>query len=57
MSLVLAGCVEIELVDVDGLLAGLTVAGPALEDRLQQECCLLEGEAVDGAKVGGGARG
>jgi len=34
MSLVLSGVVEWELVEVDGLLAGLAAAGPALEDRL-----------------------
>jgi hypothetical protein len=28
--------VERELVEVDGLLAGLAAAGPALEQRLQQ---------------------
>jgi hypothetical protein len=31
-----AVAVERELVEVDGLLAGLAAAGPALEQRLQQ---------------------
>ena len=57
MSLVLPGVMEWELVEVDGLLAGLTAAGPALEDRLQEPDGLLQGEAVDGAKVGATARG
>jgi hypothetical protein len=57
MSLVLLGVMERKLVEVDGLLAGLTAAGPALEDRLQQPDGLLEGKAVDGAKVGATARG
>ena len=44
------------MVEVDGLLAGLAAAGPALEQRLQEPHGLREGESVDGAKVGGGAR-
>jgi hypothetical protein len=31
----LAGEVELESVEVDGLSAGLAAAGPALEERLQ----------------------
>jgi hypothetical protein len=57
MSLILSGVVEWELVEVDGLLAGLAAAGPALEDRLQQPHGLLEGESVNGAKVGATAQG
>jgi hypothetical protein len=57
MSLVLAGVMERELVEVDGLLAGLTVPVPALEERLQEAHGLFEGKAVDGAKVGTAARG
>jgi hypothetical protein len=34
---VASGEVEVELVGVDGLLAGLAAAGPALEERLQQQ--------------------
>ena len=48
---------EVELVEVYGLLTGLAAAVPALEDRLQQSYDLWEGELVDRAKVGGGARG
>jgi hypothetical protein len=48
---------KVELVEVDGLLAGLAASCPALEERLQQEYCLFEGEAVGGAKVDGGAQG
>jgi hypothetical protein len=48
---------EGELVEVDGLLAGLAAPCPALEDRLQQPHGVLEGETVDGAKVGAAARG
>jgi hypothetical protein len=36
VSLGLAGLVEGELVDVDGLLAGLALAVPAFEDRLNE---------------------
>ena len=57
MSLVLSGVMERELVEVDGLLAGLAAACPALEDRLEQPHGLLEGKAADGAKVGATARG
>ena len=57
MSLVLSRVMEWELVDIDRLLAGLAVSCPALEDRLQQPYGLLEGEAVDGAKVGATAQG
>jgi hypothetical protein len=42
---------EGELVEVDGLLAGLAAPCPALEDRLQQPHGLLEGETVDGANL------
>ena len=52
----MTGPVERELVEVDGLLAGLAAACPALEDRLQQPHGLFEGETVGGAKVGVGAR-
>ena len=31
--------------EVDGLLAGGAAAGPALEDWLEQEDCLWEGQA------------
>ena len=48
---------EVELVEVDGLLTGLADAAPALEDRLQQPHDLGEGEAVDRAKAGAGVRG
>jgi len=48
---------ERDLVDVDGLLTGLAASCPALEQRLQDEYGLFEGEAVGGAKVAGGARG
>lgn len=48
---------ERKLVEIDGLLAGLAVSVPALEDRLQEAHGLFEGEAVDRAKVGAGARG
>jgi len=40
-----------ERVEVDGLLAGLAVAGPALEDRLQQQHGLFECQAAVGLKV------
>jgi hypothetical protein len=36
---------EWQRVEVDGLLAGLAVAGPALEERLQQQHGLREGQA------------
>ena len=48
---------ERDLVDVDGLLAGLAASWPALEERLQDAHGLFEGETVDGAKVGAGAQG
>ena len=51
------GPMEGELIEVDGLLAGLAAAGPTLEQWLEEPDGLGEGEAVDGAKVGGGARG
>ena len=41
---------EGDLVEVDWLLAGLTAAGPALEDRLEQSDCLREGQAGRGGK-------
>jgi hypothetical protein len=41
----LLGGVKREPVQIDGLLAGLTAAGPAFEDRLEQEDCLREGQA------------
>jgi hypothetical protein len=34
-----------QLDQVDGLLAGGTAAGPALEQRLEQQDCLGEGQA------------
>ena len=41
---------EVELVEVDGLLAGGAAAGPALEDRLQEQHGLLECQAGRGTK-------
>jgi hypothetical protein len=40
LSLVAAVSVEEELDEVDGLLACLAAAGPALEQRLEQLDCL-----------------
>jgi len=45
LSFVVAGLVQEELDEVDGLLAGLTAAGPALEQRLEQLDCLGKGQA------------
>jgi hypothetical protein len=39
-----------DLVEVDWLLAGLTAAGPAFEDRLEQSDCLRKGQAGRGSK-------
>jgi hypothetical protein len=47
-SSALLGGVKREPVEIDGLLAGLTAAGPALEDRLEQEDRLREGQAGRG---------
>ena len=41
-SLVAAGEVERELVELDGLLTGLAAAGPAPEERLHQQRGLRE---------------
>jgi hypothetical protein len=56
-SLVLSRMGEGKVIEIDGLLAGLAASGPALEDRLQQQHGLFEGETVSGAKVGTGAPG
>jgi len=56
-SLALALWSEWEVVEVDGLLAGLASAVPAFEDWLQQPNDLGKGQPVDRAKVGEGARG
>jgi hypothetical protein len=45
LSFVVAESVEDELDQVDGLLAGLTAAGPALEQWLEQLDCLGKGQA------------
>jgi hypothetical protein len=45
LSLVAAGSAQEELDEVDGLLAGLAAAGPALEQRLEQVDCLGECQA------------
>jgi hypothetical protein len=47
---VVAVAAEWELGEVDWLLAGLTAAGPAFEDRLEQSDCLREGQAGRGGK-------
>jgi hypothetical protein len=44
-SLVLAGRMKVQLVEVDGLLAGGAAAGPAFEQWLEQSDCLGEGQA------------
>jgi len=44
----LATWVESESVEVDWLVAGLAVAGPALEDRLQEPDGLFECQAGRG---------
>ena len=41
---------QLELVDVDGLLAGLAVAVPALEQWLQEQHGLFECQAGRGTK-------
>ncbi|MGI8429861.1 MAG: hypothetical protein ACR2OB_11285 [Solirubrobacteraceae bacterium] len=48
MSLVELVGMEQELVEVDGLVAGVAAAGPALEQRLEQEDRLWEGQAGRG---------
>jgi hypothetical protein len=48
LSLGLGDWVKGESVEIDGLLAGLAAAGPALEQRLEQEDCLREGQAGRG---------
>jgi hypothetical protein len=45
MSFVVSGWVEGDLVEVDGLFAGVAAAGPAFEDRLEQVDCPWEGQA------------
>jgi hypothetical protein len=46
----LGSCVvaQRESVEIDGLLAGLAAAGPALEQWLEQEDCLWERQAGRG---------
>jgi len=44
----LCGWVKGEPVEIDGVLARLAAAGPALEERLEQEDCLREGQAGRG---------
>jgi hypothetical protein len=34
-----------QVVEIDRLLTGVAAAGPALEERLEQEDCLREGQA------------
>ena len=40
---------EVQVVQIDRLLADGAAAGPALEKRLEQEDCLWEGQAGRGA--------
>jgi hypothetical protein len=42
LSLVVGGGVKNEIVEVDGSLTGWALAGPALEERLQQQHGLFE---------------
>ena len=44
----MCGWVKREPVEIDGLLACLAAAGPAFEQRLEQEDCLREGQAGRG---------
>jgi hypothetical protein len=44
----LCGWVKGEAVEIDGVLACLAAAGPALEQWLEQEDCLREGQAGRG---------
>ena len=48
LSLGVTFWVQLEAVNADWLMAGLTAAGPALEDRLEQSDCLREAQAGRG---------
>jgi hypothetical protein len=47
-SLVVSGAVQGECGEVDWLVAGVTAAGPALEEGLEQLDCLGKGQAGRG---------
>jgi hypothetical protein len=49
-SLVLPPWVEVQAVELDGLVADLAAAGPALEEGLEQLDCPGQGQAGRGAK-------